>query len=194
MLDAAIEVLATAGPRQLTHRGVDAVAGLALGSTSNRFRTRESLLAGVLRRILHRETAILTRLAIDVRTTSIDSVAAVMGRALVELSDTDRVLSQARRAVFVEAGNQPVLRGEIMQAQQELSSWLAPLLAEIGSPDPSRHVHHLLALLEGLVGNQLANPRSDFDPATAIAALLRGLLEGVDHALAETSGRSGGAL
>src|SRR5262245_42599709 len=46
LLDAAIEVLAERGTRGLTHRAVDARAGLPLGSTSNRFRTRNALLGG----------------------------------------------------------------------------------------------------------------------------------------------------
>jgi DNA-binding transcriptional regulator YbjK len=177
LLDAAIDVLGTRGLRQLTHRAVDAAAGLPVGSTSNRFRTRESLLVGALRRILERETAIWTRLADDVRTSSIEAFATVTGRLLEELSTTDRLLSQARRTLFVEAGHQVVLRHEISQAQQELTSWMAPLLAELGSSDPSGHVRHVLALMDGLVGNQLASPTPDFDPTTAVAALIHGLID-----------------
>ena len=52
----------------------------------------------------------------------------------------------------------------------------APLLAGLGSATPREHVYQLLALMDGLVGNQLVNPMTDFDPAAAVAALLRGLL------------------
>ena len=48
VLDAAIEVLGTRGLRGLTHRAVDEVAGIPQGSTSNYFRTRESLLEAVV--------------------------------------------------------------------------------------------------------------------------------------------------
>lgn len=178
LLDAAIDILGTRGIRELTHRAVDAGGGLPLGSTSNRFRTRRALLIGVLSRILERETAIWTRLAIDVRTTNIKTFAGVMGRMLEELADGERVLSQARRAIFLEAGNQPDLSREIGRTRQELASWLAPMLAELGSSDPRRHLRHLLALIDGLVGNQIADPVADFDPATAVAALLRGLMDG----------------
>lgn len=177
LLDAAIDVLGTSGLRHLTHRGVDTAAGLPMGSTSNRFRTREALLIGVLRRILERETAIWTRLAIDIRTPTIEAFATVIGRLLEELSSSGQLLSQARRTVFVEAANQPAVRREITRAKQQLTSWMAPLLAELGSSDPSTHVHHLLALMDGLVGNQLASPLAAFDPTTAVAALLRGLID-----------------
>ena len=54
---------------------------------------------------------------------------------------------------------------------------MTPLLAEMGSSEPSTHLRHLLALIEGLVGNQLVHPHPGFDPATAIAALLHGLID-----------------
>ena len=92
LLDAAIDVLGTRGMRQLTHRAVDAAAGLPVGSTSNRFRTRESLLVGVLRRILERETAMWTRLAIDIRTPTVEAVASAIGR-LLESSPTTHTCS-----------------------------------------------------------------------------------------------------
>jgi AcrR family transcriptional regulator len=57
VLDAAIEVLGNRGMRNLTHRAVDDRAGLPMGSTSNLFRTREALIAGVLGRLQERERA-----------------------------------------------------------------------------------------------------------------------------------------
>ncbi|HEX5919668.1 MAG TPA: TetR family transcriptional regulator, partial [Nocardioides sp.] len=39
LLDAALELVGTQGMRGLTHRAVDAAAGLPAGSTSNYFRT-----------------------------------------------------------------------------------------------------------------------------------------------------------
>jgi DNA-binding transcriptional regulator YbjK len=48
--DAAIEVLATEGGRGLTHRAVDAAAGLPPGTTKNYFPTRQSLLQAVAER------------------------------------------------------------------------------------------------------------------------------------------------
>ena len=161
--------------RQLTHRAVDAAAGVPIGSTSNRFRTREALLVGVLRRILERETAMWTRLAIDIRVPTVDAVAGAIGRLLEELTDEGRVLSQARRTIFVEATNHAALRSEITDLQDEIGVWMVPLLTELGSSDPSRDVLHLLALMDGLVINQLTSPRPDFEPTRAVTALLNGL-------------------
>lgn len=177
LLDAAVEVLADGGIRRLTHRAVDLAAGLPLGSTSNRFRTRDALLVAVLRRILARETETWTRLAGDIRTGSIEAFAQVTGRLLEEVSGRERQLSQARRALFIEASLHPVLRQEIAEAQEGIVAWMGPLLVELGSSDPSSHVHHLLALMDGLIGHQLVNPTAEFHPTAAVAALLHGLID-----------------
>ncbi|MGI5273429.1 TetR/AcrR family transcriptional regulator [Nonomuraea sp. CA-218870] len=52
--DAAIEVLAAAGGRGLTHRAVDAEAGVPAGTAKNYYPTREALLAGAAERCLER--------------------------------------------------------------------------------------------------------------------------------------------
>ena len=50
--DAAIHLVATQGLRGLTHRAVDAVAGLPPGSTSYYLRTRKALLTACVDRML----------------------------------------------------------------------------------------------------------------------------------------------
>jgi DNA-binding transcriptional regulator YbjK len=47
-------VLAEAGARGLTHRAVDAEAGVPVGTTSNYFRSRDALLGGLGERIMER--------------------------------------------------------------------------------------------------------------------------------------------
>lgn len=57
LADAAIRVIAASGLRGLTYRAVDEEAGLSPGSTSNRFRTRADLIAGVIERMADLELA-----------------------------------------------------------------------------------------------------------------------------------------
>lgn len=52
LADAAIGVLADAGVRGLTHRAVDAAAGLPVGTTSAYLRTRQALLTALVRRLV----------------------------------------------------------------------------------------------------------------------------------------------
>jgi DNA-binding transcriptional regulator YbjK len=178
ILDAAIEVLGARGARHLTHRAVDAAAGLPLGSTSNRYRTRAALMVGVLQRMLQREGEKWSAMAIDLRSSTIDAFAHAVGQLLQELATEERTLSLARRAVFIEAAREPALADELRRAQDDVMSWLSPALVELGSADPQHHARYLMALMDGLVGHQLANPQPDFNPASALAALLRGLIAG----------------
>jgi DNA-binding transcriptional regulator YbjK len=177
LLDAAIDVLAEDGIRQLTHRAVDVRAGLSIGSTSNRFRTRDTLLAGVLQRILDRETALWTRMSVGMNTGSIDGFASRLGPAVQALAGPERALTLARQAVFAQAAVQPALRVELHQARRRLTEWLSPLLADLGSDDAENDLRHLLALIDGLLSAQLLDPTPDFEPAPPIAALLHGLIE-----------------
>jgi DNA-binding transcriptional regulator YbjK len=176
LIDAAIEVLGTRGARQLTHRAVDAAAGVPMGSTSNRFRTREALLVGVLRRVLALDVEAWTTLAMQARVGSVEGLAEVLGRLVLEQVGTSRTLALARRAIFMEAAHNPALRSEIASGRHELASWLAPVLADLGSPEPEVHLRDVLALMDGLIGHQLAVDGPAFDPARSLAALLRGLL------------------
>ncbi|MGC5022315.1 TetR/AcrR family transcriptional regulator [Micromonospora sp. DT47] len=178
ILDAAITVLGTRGTRHLTHRAVDADAGLPAGSTSNLFRTREALLAGVLTRILERETAGWNRLTRSLDRIDPATFTTVVGALVQDLADAGRALTLARLAIFGEAAHQPALQQQIAASQEQLTAWAAPLMAALGARHPVPALHLLLALIDGLLNNQLANPDPDFDPTTAIATVLPAILTG----------------
>ena len=55
LVDAALLVLAEGGLKGLTHRAVDAKAGLPSGSTANLFRTRDSLVRALLEEMERRD-------------------------------------------------------------------------------------------------------------------------------------------
>jgi AcrR family transcriptional regulator len=66
LADAGLRVLASSGARGLTHRAVDAEAGVPTGTTSNYFRSRDALLGALGERIMERfapDPAIVSRLA-----------------------------------------------------------------------------------------------------------------------------------
>ena len=67
-LEAAVRLVGEQGIRALTHARVDEEAGLPKGSTSNWFRTRDALVAGVLVWIAEQERAELTVTMATVRT------------------------------------------------------------------------------------------------------------------------------
>lgn len=63
LADAGLAVLAGQGARGLTHRAVDRAAEVPLGTTSNYFRSRDALVAGLVERIGERLTPDETVLA-----------------------------------------------------------------------------------------------------------------------------------
>ncbi|WP_158847000.1 TetR/AcrR family transcriptional regulator [Saccharothrix deserti] len=173
VLDAAIRVLGTGGMRQLTHRAVDTEAGLPQGSTSNHFRTRDALITAVLGRLLERETALWTTLAADVATP--EAFARAVGELIRHLAE-DRVMTLARHALFVEVAQRPELRADVDKAHREIAGWALPLIADLGATDPPADLALLLAVIDGLLANHLANPGPRFDPAAAVRTVLRGIL------------------
>ncbi|GAA4214653.1 TetR/AcrR family transcriptional regulator [Actinocatenispora rupis] len=172
VLDAAITVLGTAGLRQLTHRAADAAADLPAGSTSNLFRTRDALLTGVLDRLLERETAVWSRLADPAPPRTAEEFVRAIAVLLADLTGPHRELTLARHAAFHEAAFRPHLQRRIARAQDELTSYGTVLLAPLGLPDPAAAIPGLMALIDGLLLRQLANPDPDFDPTPALAAYL----------------------
>ena len=54
LADAAVKVLAREGARGLTHRAVDAEAGVPKGTASNYFASRDGIVEAILLRIGHR--------------------------------------------------------------------------------------------------------------------------------------------
>ena len=188
ILDAAIDVLAAGGGRQLTHRAVDAAAGLPVGSTSNRFRTRDALLGGVLGRVLERETAVWAGLDVDLADGDLDAFCTAMGRTVEVLSTADRTVTRARLAVFVEASHRPDLDAEIANGRARIAAWALPALVKVGSTDPAAHLDCLLALVDGLLTSRLTVPSGHVDPTLAIRGLLRGLIGDPGE---ETPGQSG---
>jgi DNA-binding transcriptional regulator YbjK len=92
LLDAAIEVLGERGMRALTHRAVDAEAGLAAGSTANYFPTREALLEAVVDGVSAMERGRFDEIAAEV----CPAAPAELGRTIAGLA---RDVTGARRTL-----------------------------------------------------------------------------------------------
>ncbi len=176
ILDAAIQVAGADGIRALTHRAVDAAAGLPAGSTSNHFRTREALLRGMASRIVDTELAGWDDLAAGVHPSSVDDVADVLASMIAMLTGPMRVLTAARYALFVEATRDPLLQAEIDRAAVRIAGIGAQWLAHAGSPDPAGHAQIMMALADGLLIHELALPSPDRDIAAALRTVLRSLV------------------
>ena len=175
VLDAAIELLGTKGSRGLTHRGVDEIAAMPTGSTSNYFRTRETLLAGVAGRLVerdHSDWADLDRLPTPQTAAElIDSAAALLMHSL----GPERIRTAARYALFLEAAATEELQAPLLEARQGLVAWVVSMMAAVSS-QPEIDAPILMDYLDGAILHQLTMPVADFDPRPRITHLVTSLL------------------
>lgn len=171
LLDTALEIVGRQGMRALTHRAVDAEAGLPRGSTSNVFRTREALLLGLAERFVTRERGMANG-----ANGSIDAspmgVAEALGRFAHAATTSGRTVTLARYALLVEAAQHPELAAVLMHGADDVDTWGLDLVTRAGSPDPARDHAVLANYVTGLVLHQLALPSQDFDPTATLAALI----------------------
>jgi DNA-binding transcriptional regulator YbjK len=173
---AALEVLEAAGGRGLTHRAVDRRAGLSEGSTSNYFPTREALLTATLRRLVELERPTVEALEdlapggpYEPRRAA-ELVAAQLRRWLV----SERFgLAVARYELILEARRRPAFQVALNEVRREYRLLAERLLPAAGCRDPRRHAPHLLALLDGLMVNQVFEPATSLSEDEAVELLAR---------------------
>jgi DNA-binding transcriptional regulator YbjK len=180
ILDGALAVLARHGMRGLTHRAVDAAAGLPAGSTSYYFRSRAALVAGCVQRLLEHD------LAHDVPAAE----AAVAGGAAelvdaltgigVGMATVERTRTLARYELSLAGVRDPELRAELVRGGDVIRRRGAALLARAGAADPAAAAGEVAAVLDGLVYTALT--RGPDDPAE-LAAWLRPVLDRLVHGL-----------
>ncbi len=148
LTDAAIVTLARSGMRGLTHRAVDREAGLPEGSTSYYFRTREALLQATLERLAELSTA-------DIEATPPTDLDAIAGLLHHWLTDgRDRML--ARFELTLESTRRPELREVLLATGTTFRAAATRLLTEAGVPDAQRRAANLVACIDGLLFDQIA--------------------------------------
>jgi DNA-binding transcriptional regulator YbjK len=176
LLDAAIRVLGGRGVRALTHRAVDAEAGVATGSTANYFSTREALLEAIVERVSEREREVFDDIAVGVCPLTPADLARALAASAREMTGAHRALTLSRYAILVEAGTNDKIRRQAAETGSRVSAWFANWLRMIGSRDPDRDVNVLGNYLTGLILHELAIPAPEFNPEDKLTALLESLV------------------
>jgi len=172
LLDAAIRVLGESGIHALTHRAVDAAAGLPAGSASNHFRTRDALLNAVVERFAARERANWEDIAARVCPATPQELAQALTVFAQDSTGPQRTLTLARYAILVEASSHPSLRAQLTVTGARVNAWFMNWLRIAGSANPQRDAPILMNHWTGLVLHQLASPDPAFDPAAQITELV----------------------
>lgn len=160
-LDAAVALVGADGVRALTHGRVDAAAGLPPGSTSNHFRTRAALLAGVIAWIAEQERRDADAPA---AIASEEQFATALTRMIEAQSGPHAVRTRARYALFLEAGDDE--SAAPLHVQREIfHTWVQEILRGIGGPEAAARTAFLMAACEGLLLHRIT-----VDPAAPLAA------------------------
>lgn len=181
LLEAAVEVVADLGLRGLTHRSVDARAGLPEGTCSAYFRSREALLVGLAEHVAASMSRDVDEMA-TLASTHADDTDALANEA------TDLLLRWLDRPQVVrtqgELSLEAVRRPELMKVFQNWRAGLDTLVAGIteaggggGGTDSGIRASVAVAALEGVLGSATRMPadkREDFVRA-AVPMLVRGL-------------------
>lgn len=176
VLGAAIDVLSTAGSRGLTYQAVDERAGAPAGTTSNHFRNRAALLAGVVSHLVALDRRDWDSFAGPLRPTSLEDVVEALSNFAGYATGPGRARSTARYALFLEAVSRPELAVPLARGRAALVEIGSPWLAELGSMAPEEHCRQLTDYLDGVILHQLAFPSPDFAPELGIHSVLVGLL------------------
>jgi DNA-binding transcriptional regulator YbjK len=185
--DAAIDLLADAGMRGLTHRAVDTRAGLPQGTTSAYLRTRRALVEAVVTRLADLDQRDLDATPLPAEITAprdnLDGIATGIAHLLDRWLTTDRRRALARYHCVLAASHQPELRTVLAHGATSRTQARA-MLAAAGAADPDRAGDHLVACIDGLLFDRLAGagaasappPGTDegrADLAMAVRTLLR---------------------
>jgi len=173
LLDAAITVLGSQGIRQLTHRAVDAAAGLPAGSASNYFKTRDALVDAIIERFAERERASWEALAGMVTPRTAEELAGVLAAYVRRAVGADRVVTIARYGVFIESALRPGSRAQLTESAREIRRWGAEWLRSVGAPDPALACELLLDQMDGLILHHLAYPELAGDLEGRLVAIVR---------------------
>jgi DNA-binding transcriptional regulator YbjK len=165
-LDAAIELLGTAGLRALTHARVDERAGLPKGSTSNWFRTRAALLAGVSDELAARD---LTGVACAPEPRDAGELVDLLCAAFARMTGPDRVATTARLVLFLEASHDEALRERAQRGREVILAWAAQLFERLGARDPATAAFEGM-LLHAIARHDTTDPRATY--RTVVDAVL----------------------
>jgi DNA-binding transcriptional regulator YbjK len=151
LADHAIELLGRGGARALTHQAVDRSAGLAAGSTSYYFRTREALVAAAIERIRNHSAAAFERaVPPDDDRVTVERASAVIAEQMRLLTTDRRSHAIAVFAVLPEVENDQDLRRALSNCLFSRTH-ATSLLRTLGARNSEEAGRDLVTFLIGLL-------------------------------------------
>lgn len=186
--DTAIDLVAAAGLRGLTHRAVDGAAGLPAGSTSYYFRTRAALIGACYQRLAELDLGDLDDFdggrPTPLPTVDRDAAAAMLAGLLYRWLTVGRERQLARFELSLEAARNPALEADFHRAGQGPRVRAAGMLAALGADRPQEAAEMMVAWTDGLLYDRLAGALARSRPAPDPAELASVVRRMIDAALA----------
>lgn len=161
ILDGGMRVIARGGMRALTHRAVDAEAGIPEGSTSGYYRTRMALVVAISGRV---GDLLQARVAELGQQLSSGVGVAVVGDRAVEvilawLADSDLLMAQAE--LTTEAIRHPEIHEALVPYRSTVLTTVKAMMEHLGAPDPETYAMASLAAVEGVIATALSEPPAE---------------------------------
>lgn len=174
--ETAIEVIDAHGSRGLTHRRVDAVAGLPPGTTSYYAPTRKDLLALAVERIAS-DPALLPPERSDAPRPSTVGEAVQTMVAMIERTAEAGAALRARTSILPEVRQWPDIAEQLYEAEPVTIATRhrnTALLEAIGVADADEHVDEFMALCDALLVHYVTR-RGALNPGRVLERYLIGL-------------------
>lgn len=190
--DAAIGTLARDGMRGLTHRAVDRAAGLAEGSASYYFRTRQALLQATVDRLAELDRAdMLGGTGIPAPPDQdLDAIGAAAASLVERWLTTGRERQLARYELALEATRRPELRQALVASGATIRAVVASQLAAAGVREPQSRAADFVAFLDGLLFDQIAGAGARDLASADLRAAIDTLLTAVTQRPVRATARS----
>ncbi|GGD64994.1 TetR/AcrR family transcriptional regulator [Microbacterium murale] len=176
LADAGIAVLAREGSRGLTHRAIDAEVGVPVGTTSNYFRSRQALVAGIFERIGARLAPAPEDLEARAEAQPSQELFADYIRDIVRRLLAQRDVTVALFELRLEAARNPELAASLSEWQRAGFDGDVAFNEAAGLPGGRREVALFHYAIDGLVFDQLTSP---IDPGTSTDAVVDALVAGL---------------
>jgi len=171
--DAAVTVVARDGLRGLTHRAVDAEAGLPDGSTSNCFRSRTALVEAIVVRLEELDRAAITS-GPPPDASALPALASYLAGNVKLMTSRRQVrATRARFALLLDDTASPAMEA----GHRRFLALLEGMLEEGGHPAPGQAARAVNDLLEGALVHAVSVPSRRIDVEELTDAVERLLLQ-----------------
>jgi len=165
----------------VSHRAVEAAAGVSHGTTRYYFGSRQQIVDATLEYLATRDAAIADRTRQSAAETSAPAGFDVdrLADAMVALVTGEQHYQLARYELMLEVARRPDLRPFLVRWRMSFIGRIEAMLTAMGSPDPSLAARWFVAALDGMLLDELCAGTLSFREHAK--PLIRAMLDTTGH-------------